>query len=197
MAKPTCDFELNRQLKILKSRIDQTDKNVTSLFMANSELVKSLLADPLTMSGVGPIAEAIYATGEAGWALMVELFDKLSLPTIKELTMMLAMQIAQQLVDAIAQILDQMLSQALAVINQVLDQIASIIQMIKDLEQQLIDAAKELRDRILNQIKALNATLKALKATLASQEELTGVIGDFLGSHINISNCTVSNLKIS
>lgn len=194
--RPSCEHELNRQLKLLKSRIDQTDQNVQSIYATNCALVQAMLDDPYTASGVGPIAGAIYGAGEAGWFLMVELWNALSIPSITELTLMLAIELASKAVNELIALVEQMLAQALAVVNQVLNQIASVIQMIAVLEQQLIDAVGKVRDQIVRQIKSLTAILNALKNILASKIDAQVLVKNFLDSHVNIASCKTTSLRI-
>lgn len=194
--RPSCEHELNRQLKLLKSRIDQTDQNLQSVYATNCALVQSMLADPYTASGVGPIAGAIYGAGEAGWALMVQLWNSLSIPSIKDLTLMLAIQLASKAVGEIVAVVEQLLAQALAAVTAVLDQIASVIQMIAVLEQQLINAVGQVRDQIVRQIKSLTSMLTALKNILAGKIDAQVLVKNFLNSHVNIASCKTTSLRI-
>lgn len=194
--RPSCEAELNRQLQLLSARIDQVENNVQSMYLVNEQLVKSLLADPITALGVGPIAEAVYAAGEAGWAVMVELFNSIQLPSIKELTLQLAIAIAGAIIGEIVAMIEQMIAKALAIINAILDQINGYIQMIAQLEQQLIDAVGQMRDQILNQIKAAEVALEALKNTLATSSADFSSLTEYLTAHLRVAGCKSSALTI-
>lgn len=195
--RPSCEHEINRQLKLLKSRIDQTDKNVTSIYATNCALVQSLLADPVTSSGVGPIAGAIYGAGEAGWFLMVELWNALSIPSISELTLQLAIAIASKFVDELVSVIEQMLAQAIKAVNQVLTQIFSVIQMIAELEKQLIEAVGAVRDAIVRQIEGLTKVLNDLRKMLKKVTDAQILTSDMLLSHMNIAACKTTSMRIS
>lgn len=194
--RPSCEHEINRQLKLLKSRIDQTDKNVQSMYLTNCQLVQSLLADPYTSSGVGPIAEAIYGVGEAGWALMVELWNAIQIPSISELTIRLAIEIASKLVDELFSVLEQVLVSVLQAVNAILNQIFSVVQLIANLEKQLIDAVTSVRDGIVRQIKALKAVLVELRRVLNEVVNTNILTSDMITAHMNIAACKATSLRV-
>jgi hypothetical protein len=194
--RPSCEAELNRQIQLLSARIDQVENNVQSMYQVNEQLVTSLLADPLTATGVGPIAEAVYAAGEAGWAVMVELFNSIQLPSIKELTLQLAIEIAGAIINEVVAMVEQMIAKALAIINALLDQINGLIQTIAQLEQQLIDAVGQMRDQILKQIKAATVALEALKKSLEESNAGFTSLTEYLTAHLRVAGCKSSALTI-
>lgn len=194
--RPSCEHELNRQLKLLKSRIDQTDKNVQSMYLTNCQLVQSLLSDPYTSSGVGPIASAIYGVGEAGWALMVELWNAIQIPSITDLTIRLAIEIASKIVDEMFSILEQILVSVLQAVNAVINQIFSVVQLIATLEQQLINAVGAVRDGIVRQINALKTVLVELRKALNEVINTNILTSDMITAHLNIAGCKTTSLRV-
>lgn len=194
--RPSCEHELNRQLKLLKSRIDQTDKNVQSMYLTTSQLVQSLLADPYTNSGVGPIAAAVYGAGEAGWGLMVELWNSIQIPSITDLTIRLAIEIASKVVDEMVSILEQILVSVLQGVNAILNQIFSVVQLIATLQQQLINAVGAVAKGIERQIKALTAVLVELRKALNEIVNTNILTSDMITAHLNIAGCKTTSLRV-